>query len=686
LKASRLDWYLKRLRLMSAGEVAWRARDSLYHAAWARRQVRQGTPIRAGLRRSGPAITALLPAGTAEKVPQKAKEALLSTAEAILAGRLTLLGVTRSDLEEPDWFSDPLTGKRAPDAPYAFSIDHRDESVTGNVKQVWELSRMHHLTLLSAAWYLTRDERYAKAVDRQLRSWWDANPFLSGVNWTSGIEIGIRLISFVWIRRLLDGWEHVGALFEDNETAVAQIRWHQQYLAAFESRGSSANNHVIAELVGQLVASCAFDWFPESPRWRSYSKQRLERQIGLNTFRSGLNREQASEYHEFVTNLSLVACAEADAFGDSIHPRTIELIARMLDAEAAVLDASMRPPRQGDGDDGRALVLDADEIPKPDSLLASGAALVGAAAWWPHVDQSVGSVLVGSLFTRREPVKASRFETRPSHFIDAGLTIMRTRPGAEPEVWCRCDAGPHGFLSIAGHAHADALSVEVRHGGVEILADPGTYCYHGEPEFRRYFRSTLAHNTLELDGTDQSLSGGPFMWLRHARSRRVEVRWSAPGWPRSWSAEHDGYEELDPPAMHRRTVDLDDEARRITIEDIVTTQGSHPLRLMFHLGPAVGCHLAGNVVRLHWSDARGEEWSSTVELAGSCRWSAHRGETSPVLGWYSSSFGTLEPTTVLVGERTCEPGVTALRTVLEFSPRRHLATAGAGHAGDRVPR
>ena len=42
-------------------------------------------------------------------------------------------------------------------------------------------------------------------------------------------------------------------------------------------------------------------------------------------------------------------------------------------------------------------------------------------------------------------------------------------------------AGPHGFLSIAAHAHADALSVEVRHGGVEILVDPGTYCYHGEP-------------------------------------------------------------------------------------------------------------------------------------------------------------------------------------------------------------
>jgi Heparinase II/III-like protein/Heparinase II/III N-terminus len=683
LSGTRLGWYARRLRRMSAGEVAWRARDTAYHMAWARRQVRPGT--RVGPQKTGAPIKAVLPAGTAEKVPERAKKALLAEAEAILAGRISLLGIERTDLGNPDWFKDPITGRRAPDTAYAFRIDHRNESVTGNVKQVWELSRLHHLTLLSAAWYVTGEERYAEAVDRQLRSWWSANPFLSGVNWTSGIELGIRLISFVWIRRLLDGWHGAEELFEENEVAVAQVRWHQEYLATFESRGSSANNHVIAELVGQLVASCAFRWFPESERWRRYSKQKLERQIGLNTFRSGLNREQASEYHEFVTDLVLVACAEADAFGEPIHPKTIELIARMLDAEAAVLDCTKHPPRQGDGDDGRALVLDAPGTPRPDGLLSMGAALVGAARWWPQVEPSVGSVLVGSLYSDRAPVTASRSEGRPSHFIDAGLTLIRSRPGPEPEIWCRCDAGPHGFLSIAGHAHADALSVEVRHGGVEVLADPGTYCYHGEPEFRRYFRSTLGHNTVELCGSDQSVSGGPFMWLRHARPRRVEVSWSEPGWSRTWSGEHDGYEDLDPPATHRRTVSLDEQARRIEFEDLVTTQGPHQLRIVFHLGPTVTCHLDENLARLEWTDGDGAQWSGTLDLAESCEWRAHRGEVNPVLGWYSSSFGTVEPTTVLVGERKCEPGLTTLRTRIEFSPRRELATAEVVHAGGMVP-
>ena len=114
---------------------------------------------------------------------------------------------------------------------YCFAIEHRSEDVTGNVKQIWELSRLHHLTLLSAAWKVTGKDVYAKATDEQLMSWWKQNPFLSGVNWTSGIEVGIRLISFVWIRRLLDGWYGAPALFEENDLAVSQIRWHQEYLS-----------------------------------------------------------------------------------------------------------------------------------------------------------------------------------------------------------------------------------------------------------------------------------------------------------------------------------------------------------------------------------------------------------------------------------------------------------------------
>ena len=214
------------------------------------------------------------------------------------------------------------------------------------------MSRHHHITVLATAWWLTQDERYAQAAAAQLRSWWSANPLLSGVHWTSGIEAGIRLISWTWTRRLLDDWPKVGDLFEHNDDAVRQIGWHQEFLAAFPSRGSSANNHVVAEAAGRLVAACAFPWYDRSPEWRASAAELLERELAANTFADGLNRELATDYHRFVLELGLVAAVEADAHGTPLSEATWTRLAQMLDAAAAMVDVTGRPPRQGDGDEG----------------------------------------------------------------------------------------------------------------------------------------------------------------------------------------------------------------------------------------------------------------------------------------------------------------------------------------------
>ena len=224
-----VGWYVRRLQRMSATEVAGRVRDQARQRAWSGRQVLPGRPATelSGLRaaRLGPIP---LPPGIAEGLPAEARSAVIEAADRLVAGEWTVLGVDRPDILDPDWFLDPASGRRAPAHDLAFRIDHRDESVTGNVKSVWELSRHHHLTVLAAAYWLTDDEVYAELVDRHLRSWWAANPFLSGVHWTSGIELGLRLISWAWVRRLLDGWPKVGDLFETNDEAVHQIWWHQR--------------------------------------------------------------------------------------------------------------------------------------------------------------------------------------------------------------------------------------------------------------------------------------------------------------------------------------------------------------------------------------------------------------------------------------------------------------------------
>ena len=493
----RLGWYARRAARMSPAEVAWRARDQAAALAWSRRQVKPGQQATAvAAAGTGGSFTAVLPAGTAATVPAAAKMAVLAAADRLMRGEWEVLGVTRTDLVAPDWFRDPVTGRRSSPGRYAFRINQRSEEQVGNIKQVWEVSRLQHLTLLATAWFLTGDEAYAQRVAGQLRSWYRENPFLSGVHWTSGIEVGIRLISLVWIRRLMDGWPGVAGLFEADALALRQIRWHQQYLDGFRSRGSSANNHVIAEAAGQLAASCAFPWFPESGRWRRTSARLLERELLRNTFPSGIGRELASDYQCFVAELGILAAVEAGAARCPLSAAAWQRLCAMTDSAAALVDAQHAAATSGDGDDGRAVLLDA---PVPGggwpSLLALGDAIFGRLGWWPPVTAGAASTIVGGLAGPPRDIPG-RPAQRPSRFADAGVTLLRTDGTQAPEIWCRLDGGPHGFLSIAAHAHADALSVEVRYGGVDVLADPGTYCYHGEPAWRSYFRSTIAHNTL----------------------------------------------------------------------------------------------------------------------------------------------------------------------------------------------
>jgi hypothetical protein len=143
------------------------------------------------------------------------------------------------------------------------------------------------------------------------------------------------------------------------------------------------------------------------------------------------------------------------------------------------------------------------------------------------------------------------------------------------------DAGPQGFGN-AGHGHADALSVQLVVQGHTALIDPGTCCYPVEIAERNAFRGTAAHNTLEVDGLDQSEPGGSFAWRTRPRIRAE--RWVEGRGGALLVASHDGYARLAEPVTHRRWV-ASLGGGLYLIRDVVTGQGAHTLRLHWHLGP-----------------------------------------------------------------------------------------------------
>ncbi len=145
-----------------------------------------------------------------------------------------------------------------------------------------------------------------------------------------------------------------------------------------------------------------------------------------------------------------------------------------------------------------------------------------------------------------------------------------------------CDAGPIGPDYIPGHAHGDMLSFELSLNKHRVIVDSGVFEYE-QGELRDYCRSTAAHNTVEIDGENQSEFWGAFRVARRARPREVCWNPSASGF--QLSAGHDGYERLPGKPRHTRTFLWKNEGV-LEIQDVVEAMTDVDAVLRIHLHPA----------------------------------------------------------------------------------------------------
>lgn len=83
------------------------------------------------------------------------------------------------------------------------------------------------------------------------------------------------------------------------------------------------------------------------------------------------------------------------------------------------------------------------------------------------------------------------------------------------------DAGQPGPQYIPGHAHCDAMSFELFCNGKPVIVNCGTYAYQCDE--RNFFRSTEAHNTVMIYGTEQSQCWGTFRLAKRSSTKVLDV-------------------------------------------------------------------------------------------------------------------------------------------------------------------
>jgi len=557
-------------------------------------------------------------------LPEEAKD-LVRRADEICEHRFSLLGYSKLEYgREIDWHLDAVHGKRAPVTAW-YRIPFLDFSAVGDHKVTWELNRHQHLAVLAKAWLLSGEAKYLIEIFNQWTSWQEANPYPLGVNWASTLEVAFRTLSWIWVWELIKSAELPKSFAADLARA---LRLNGQYIERYLSTYFSPNTHLLGEGFTLFFLGTLFPGFAEAERWRRNGWEIVEEATRRQVRRDGVYFEQSLHYHVYALDFFLHARLLAERNGLAVSGAYDGVVRKML---AVVCRLSQAGTPQGFGDDDGGRLFDparnrAQYLRDP---LAIGALIYGdrdCGALAKLTEESVW--LFGERAVRDLGAPEGPGPIHSAAFEDGGIYVLAD---SDKRTQMMMDAGPQG-TGRCGHGHADALSVQFAAGGRAMLVDSGAYVYMDDDGSRNLFRGTAAHNTLQVDASNQAKPIAPFAWDA-IPAIRCE-RWISTADFDFLQAQHDGYGRLTDRVLHRRVVFHAREGPWL-IRDQVSGKQSHSLALHWHFAPEIFVAEVEGGVRAELAGSSG----APLELlhAAEKNW-----EREVVSGSVSPCYGRLE--------------------------------------------
>lgn len=546
-------------------------------------------------------------------------------AERASRGRFDLLGFTDLDFGVPiDWHLDPTSGRRAPLRHWS-RVSYLDHGRVGDHKVIWELSRHRIFLDLGRAYWSSGEERWARDFASLVEDWMERNPPKLGINWASSLEVSFRAIAWCWALHFFGRSEALRP--ELYARMLAWLRVGGRHVERYVSTWFSPNTHLTGEALGLVYLGTLFPELPEAERWVRKGTAWLLDALDVQILDDGGYFEQSTWYHRYTADFYLHLWLLTELRGEVIGPRLRARLEAIVDHMAALVRPDGGSPLIGDDDGGRLIFLDERDPDDFRSPLLTAAVLFERPDW-AGVGGPPSEELLWLLgpdgVARLNGLGAGSPDRSSRGLADSGFFVMRSgRDRRADYAVVRC--GPHGALS-GGHAHADALSVELSVAGERLLVDPGTGSYM-VADIREALRATAAHNTVTVDGASSCEPEGPFSW-RTKTAARAEA-WCARDWFGFVRGGHDGFARLRPGTRHERAVLwlagglwlLDDRVRH--------PPGGIAVEARFQFAP--GLDVAPDGEALAVTDPGGEPLARMIPLAEG-GWRSVAGRVSPVYG------------------------------------------------------
>lgn len=507
-------------------------------------------------------------------------------------------------------------------------IDYRPGNPYGDIRINWELNRLQFLPTMAL-----HDQNLTEAI---LKDWLNKNRFLHGPGYVASMEVAIRWCSVYWAVCNLKSLSDTELLKD-----IAGLGYVSgKYIESRLSTHSSAGNHLIVEAVGLFWIGTALEGCKHSQRWIRMSRRILCEQILRQINEDGTNREQSFWYLGFIMDAiaHYLLLEKVSKLPKNVCQR---LVKAMEFIDFMTLDDGGYPD-YGDRDDGHIFRISPDyqESPFP-GLLNTYAYLMNRPDWvrtnkyalqrlrfWTSGDKENYGVGL-------QRVRVCKDETQAKTYPDGGLTVIDRN-----KIRLIFDHGLLGMDDTCGHGHADALSFILFWGNTCILLDPGSGQYNGSQGIRNYFRSTLAHNTIQIQDKDQAEISGPFLWNKPYNTKLIQLKTM----PNVYlKASHDGYQERYG-TTHEREI-IWHNGYQFTIKDEIIAADSVNIKGAFQITDQVGVTIDQTTIFIDHDD-----FHMTLDFETDVKLMLFNGKDNPFRGWKSNIYGSWTPIYTVVYE------------------------------------
>ncbi len=382
-------------------------------------------------------------------------------------------------------FADPLiipTGRDVADRALAGEIAFRhtgvrflhvgrsgvDWSGGHEVHQEWraQLNRFFHLTPLASAYTETRDERYAQAAADYLRDWLTAHPSATYTlpPYDNTLNLPIRVQQ--WLQAL-PAFASSPA-FDDAlvQAVFASVRAQLAYLL---DHLTPSGNWRIAQADALLSTGLRLSMLPESTAWRTRAVRILNDAYHRQVLPDGAHIERNPSYHTWMTRVFERYWRLGRNMPELGLAMTADVVARMHDYALGSTLPNGDGNRLHDGG-GRFTGEYIDDRRRERSAFRQSAGLPD-------------DLPPTSLF-----------------FPAAGQANLRT--SWDPDAtYLSFDATTWG----GGHCHLSRNAIQLHAFGRSLLIDVGTLTYERSDPMLAHGKRSAAHNTLNLNGWNQSI-------------------------------------------------------------------------------------------------------------------------------------------------------------------------------------